>query len=171
MPANKAIDLYLHGVTFAVATNTNWVSRIIFGQGSSSSARVPAAAGADAVTNRSWGVEFFYNGTNQVFRPFWHDGTNLAAASPQAMPLSGSTQMAAVKLSQTGNGDISVTMATSTASRLPDSPTWSTNVASFNAGNYAGQSIFIEAAGNTNQAQSGSGTGILSRAQYIRYVP
>jgi hypothetical protein len=170
MPANKAVDLYLHGVTFATATNTNWVSRIVFGQGSFA-ARIPPAAGADAVTNRSWGVEFYYDGTNQVFRPFWHDGTNLATASPQTMPLSGTLFMAAVKLSQTGTGDISVTMATSTASRIPDSPTWSTNVASFNAGSYAGQSIFIEAAGNTNQAQSGSGTGILSRAQYIRYVP
>ena len=171
MPANKAIDLYLHGVTFAVATNTNWVSRIIFGQGLVSSARIPPAAGSDAVTNRSWGVEFFYNGTNQVFRPFWHDGTNLATAAPQTNPLSGSGLMAAVKLSQTGTGGISVTMATSTGGRIPDSATWSTNVASFNAGNYAGQSIFIEAAGNTNQAQAGSGTGILSRAQYIQYVP
>jgi hypothetical protein len=170
MPANKAIDLYLHGVTFAVATNTNWVSRIIFGQGLSI-ARIPPAAGDDAVTNRSWGVEFYYDGTNQVFRPFWHDGTNLAAASPQTMTLTGSASIAAVKLSQTGTGDISVTMATSTASRIPDLPTWSTNVASFNSGNYAGRNILIEAAGNTNQAQGGSGTGILSRAQYIRYVP
>jgi hypothetical protein len=170
MPANKAIDLYLHGVTLVVATNTNWVSRIIFGQGSSA-ARIPPAIGENAVTNRSWGVEFYYDGTNQVFRPFWHDGTNLATAPPQTMPLSGTDSMAAVKLSQTGTGDISVTMATSTASRIPDSPTWSTNVASFNAGNYAGKNILIEAAGNTNQAQAGSGTGILSRAQYIRYVP
>jgi hypothetical protein len=170
MPANKAIDLYLHGVIFAVTTNTNWVSRIIFGQGSFG-ARIPPAAGANAVTNRSWGVEFYYDGTNQVFRPFWHDGTTLATAPPQTMPLSGSGSMAAVKLSQTGTGGISVTMATSTASRIPDSPTWSTNVASFNAGTYAGHTILIEAAGNTNQAQGGSGTGILSRAQYIRYVP
>lgn len=170
MPANKAIDFYLHGVTFATATNTNWVSRIIFGQGTFG-ARIPPAAGSDAVTNRSWGVEFYYDGTNQVFRPFWHDGTNLATAAPQTMPLTGSTSMAAVKLSQTGTGGISVTMATSTGGRIPDSATWSTNVASFNAGNYAGMHILLEAAGNTNQAQSGSGTGILSRAQYIRYVP
>jgi hypothetical protein len=170
MPANKAVDLYLHGVTLVVAENTNWVSRIIFGQGSTS-ARIPPAAGDNAVTNRSWGVEFYYDGTNQVFRPFWHDGTNLATAPPQTMPVTGGNSMAAVKLSQTGTGDISVTMATSTAGRIPDLPTWSTNVASFNSGNYAGRNILIEAAGNTNQAQAGSGTGILSRAQYIRYAP
>ena len=107
MPAHKAIDLYLHGVTFATAANTNWVSRIIFGQGAFS-ARIPPAAGEVAVTNRSWGVEFYYNGTNQVFRPFWHDGTNLATASEQIMP---SAALSAVKLSQSGTGDLSISLA------------------------------------------------------------
>ena len=50
LPSTKAIDFYLHGVTIASAANTNWVARVIFGQGQPTT-RIPPAAGEDAVTS------------------------------------------------------------------------------------------------------------------------
>jgi hypothetical protein len=168
LPSTKAIDFYLHGVTIVSPANTNWVARVIFGQGQPTT-RIPPAAGEDAVTSRSWGVEFYNNGTNNVSCLFWHNGTTLFKASEQVLAGSGSTYIAAFKFSQDGDGGISFTESTSSAGRIPNTPTFSTNVVF--GGGYFGRYILIEAAGNTNQAQSGSGAGILTRAQYIRYVP
>jgi hypothetical protein len=168
LPSTKAIDFYLHGVTIASLANTNWVARVIFGQGQPTT-RIPPAAGEDAVTSRSWGVEFYNNGTDNVYCLFWHNGTTLFKASEQVLAGSGSSYIAALKFSQDGDGGISFTQNTSSAGRIPNTPTFSTNVVF--GGGYFGRYILIEAAGNTNQAQPGSGAGILTRAQYIRYVP
>ena len=163
MPANKAVEFYIHGLTIVRAANTDWVSRIVFGQ----TLRTPPLPGADALSSRGWGVEFYYNGTDQVWRPFWYDSAHNVGA--ETVLSGGTLHTYSVKMRQDGLGLIEFTISGPSA-RLPDTPTYS-NTVTFGANGYGGQAILLEATSNTGVAQGGSGTGFRSRAQYVRYTP
>jgi hypothetical protein len=165
MPANKEISFYAHGTTISLATNTNWVSRIVFGVGNPT--RTPPNVGENALTNRGWGVEFYYNGTNQVWRPFWY--TTNYNIGPETI-WSGSEHARGIRMTQNGNGQITFTINSGSGQRIPITNSWSTNV-DFGNNNYDGRSILLEAISATNAAQSGSGTGLLIRSMYIKYIP
>jgi len=165
MPANKKISFYAHGTTIALATNTNWVSRVVFGSGSPT--RTPPNVGENALTNRGWGVEFYYNGTNQVWRPFWF--TTNYNTGPETI-WSGSEHARGIRMTQNGSSQITFTINSGSGQRIPITNSWSTNV-DFENNNYGDRSILLEAVSATNAAQSGSGTGFLIRSMYIKYVP
>ena len=170
MPANKAVDLTMKGVMLRVESNTNFVNRVAFGVGAAT--RTPPAAGNPAATNQSWGVNFFYDGTNQVYQPFWYT-TNYNTAPTAVVPnLSTASWLGRVytmRFQQTTNGQISFYINDGFASRLSSTPTWTTNV-TWPSTSYGGRFIGMECATATNAAPA-TGVRIHFRVAYLRYDP
>ena len=170
MPANKAVDLTMKGVMLRVETNTNFVSRVLFGVGAPG--RTPPAAGNPAATNQSWGVNFFYNGTNHVYQPFWYTTNYNTAPTAVITNLNASSWLGRVytmRFQQTTNGQISFYINDGLAGRLASTPTWTTNV-TWPSVNYGGRYIGMECATATNAAPA-TGARIHYRIAYLRYDP
>jgi hypothetical protein len=170
MPANKAVDLTMKGVMLRVETNTNFVSRVLFGVGAPG--RTPPAAGNPAATNQSWGVNFFYDGTNQVYQPFWYTtnyNTGPIGIVPELSHLSWLGLVYTMRFTQTTNGQISFYINNGRASRLSSTPVWTTNV-TWPSVNYGGRYIGMECATATNAAPV-AGARIHYRIAYLRYDP
>jgi len=170
MPANKAIDLTMKGVMLRVESNTNFVSRVAFGVGAAT--RTPPAAGNPAATNQSWGVNFFYDGTNQVYQPFWYTtnyNTGPTGLVPELATGSWFSLVYTMRFTQTTNGQISFYLNNGRASRLSSTPTWTTNV-TWPSANYGGRFIGMECATATNAAPT-TGARMHYRNAYIKYDP
>lgn len=170
MPANKAIDYTLKGVMLRVETNANFVNRIVFGVGAP--ARTIPAAGTPAATNQSWGVNFFYDGTNQVAQPFWYTTNYNTAANiilTNLSDLSWTARVYTMRFQQTTNGQISFYINNGLAVRLSSTATWTTNV-TWPSVNYAGRFIGMECASATNAAPT-VGSRMHYRNAYIKYDP
>ena len=170
MPANKAVDLTMKGVMLRVETNTNFVSRVLFGVGAPG--RTPPAAGNPAATNQSWGVNFFYDGTNQVYQPFWYTTNYNTAPTAVITNLNASSWLGRVytmRFQQTTNGQISFYINDGLAGRLASTPVWTTNV-TWPSVNYGGRYIGMECATATNAAPV-AGARIHYRIAYLRYDP
>ena len=170
MPANKAIDYTLKGVMLRVETNANFVNRIVFGVGAPT--RTIPAAGTPAATNQSWGVNFFYDGTNQVAQPFWYTTNYNTAANiilTNLSDLSWTARVYTMRFQQTTNGQISFYINNGLAVRLSSTATWTTNV-TWPSVNYAGRFIGMECASATNAAPI-AGSRMHYRNAYIKYDP
>jgi hypothetical protein len=170
MPANKAVDLTMKGVMLRAESNTNFVTRVAFGVGAST--RTPPAAGNPAATNQSWGVNFFYDGTNHVYQPFWYT-TNYNTA-PTAVITNLTTanwlqRVYTMRFRQTTNGQIAFYINNGIASRLDPTPVWTTNV-TWPSANYGGRFIGMECATATNAAPT-AGARMHFRNAYIKYDP
>jgi hypothetical protein len=138
MPSGKTIDLTMKGVNFRNLTNTSYVTRVVAGVGSPF--RTIPAAGQDALSARGWGVNFFYNGTNHVFQPFWYTTSYNTGPETVVSNATDNNSVFALRLRHEGpttNGTISFWINDGLASRLSETPSFSTNVGDWN-GNFGG---------------------------------
>jgi hypothetical protein len=170
VPSGKTIDLTMKGVNFRNLTNTSYVTRVVAGVGTPF--RTIPAAGQDALSARGWGVNFFYNGTNHVFQPFWYTTSYNTGPETVVSNATANDSVFALRLRHEGpttNGTISFWINDGLASRLSETPSFSTNVGDWN-GNFGGRHYAIESATATNAAPAAT-TGIRVRAAYIKYDP
>jgi hypothetical protein len=170
VPSGKTIDLTMKGVNFRNLTNTSYVTRVVAGVGSPF--RTIPAAGQDALSARGWGVNFFYNGTNHVFQPFWYTTSYNTGPETVVSNATANDSVFALRLRHEGpttNGTISFWINDGLASRLSETPSFSTNVGDW-GGNFGGRHYAIESATATNAAPA-SVTSIRVRAAYIKYDP
>jgi hypothetical protein len=170
MPANKTIDVTFKGVMLRVESNTNFVNRLIFGVGAPN--RTPPPAGTPAATNQCWGVNFFYNGTNQVYQPFWFTTnyfTGPIGIVPNLSDASWTGRVYTVRLRQTSAFNIAFFINDGLSGRLSATPTWSTNVV-WPSVNHGGRLIGMECASATNATVS-TNARIHYRVGYIKYDP
>ena len=170
VPSGKTIDLTMKGVNFRNLTNTSYVTRVVAGVGSPF--RTIPAAGQDALSARGWGVNFFYNGTNHVFQPFWYTTSYNTGPETVVSNATANDSVFALRLRHEGpttNGTISFWINDGLASRLSETPSFSTNVGDW-GGNFGGRHYAIESATATNAAPA-STTSIRVRAAYIKYDP
>ena len=170
MPSGKTIDLTMKGVNFRNLTNTNYVVRVVAGVGNPT--RTIPAAGQDALSTKGWGVNFFYDGTNHVFQPFWYTTNYNTGPQTVVSNAAANDNIFSVRLRHVGpttNGTISFWINDGLASRLSETPSFSTNVGNW-GGNFVGRHYAIESATATNAAPA-STTSIRVRAAYIKYEP
>ena len=170
MPSGKTIDLTMKGVNFRNLTNTSYVIRVVAGAGTPF--RTIPAAGQDALSAKGWGVNFFYNGTNHVFQPFWYTTNYNTGPQTVVSNATANDSIFALRLRHVGpttNGTISFWINNGLASRLSETPSFSTNVGDW-GGNFGGRHYAIESATATNAAPA-STTSIRVRAAYIKYEP
>jgi hypothetical protein len=170
MPANKEIDITFKGVMLRVEANTNFVNRMVFGVGAPN--RTPPAARTQAATNMSWGVNFFYDGTNQVYEPFWFTTnyiTGPIGVVPNLTDTSWAGRVYTIRLRQTAGGNIAFFINDGLSGRLSATPTWSTNVA-WPSTTYGGRFIGMECASATNATVS-TNARMHYRVAYIKYEP
>ena len=170
VPSGKTIDLTMKGVNFRNLTNTSYVTRVVAGVGTPF--RTIPAAGQDALSARGWGVNFFYNGTNHVFQPFWYTTNYNTGPQTVVSNATANDSIFALRLRHVGpttNGTISFWINDGLASRLSETPSFSTNVGNW-GGNFVGRHYAIESATATNAAPA-STTSIRVRAAYIKYEP
>lgn len=166
MPSTKVLDLTLKGVMLSLETNSNYVLRVVAGVGTAT--RVPPPAGADALSGRGWGVNFFYNGTNRVYQPFWYT-TNYNVGPVGIVPSSDQARVYTIRLRHDTNSNIQFWINDGFGSRLSATPTWSTNV-TWGSSSFGGRHYAIEAASATNAAPI-SLARIHYRVAYIKYEP
>jgi hypothetical protein len=170
IPSDKVLDLALKGVILRVETNQNYVLRVGIGVGTPT--RTPPPAGSDALSARGWGVNFFYNGTNYVYQPFWYTtnyntGTAVAISNLSTAYSQWTTSVFTLRLRQETNGDIKFWINNGLNSRLESTPSFQTNVA-WGAATFGGRSLAIEAAAATNAAPT-TQVRIGYRVGYLKY--
>lgn len=171
MPTNKEVLCFLRGVTIRVEANTNWVIRMLFGVGGPN--RVAPTAGSAPLTSRAWCVEFYYNGSNYVWKPSYYN-TSLVSGSETTIPGSitaanWTSKMYSILLRQTADGTLEFYINDGANSRLSDTPSWSQSV-SWGATTYGGRSPAIECAAAAASAPA-SGAGIYVRDMYQIFTP
>ena len=65
LPINNEIDAYFHGVAMQFVANSNWKARINFG---TSFAKTVSFSESNAtITDKQWGVEFYWSGSGNIF--------------------------------------------------------------------------------------------------------
>jgi len=170
VPSDKVLDLALKGVILRMETNQNYVLRVAVGVGTPS--RTPPPAGSDALSSRGWGVNFFYNGTNYVYQPFWYTtnyntGTAVAISNMSTAFSQWTSSVFTLRLRQETNGDIKFWINNGLNSRLGSTPSFQTNVA-WGASTFGGRSLAIEAAAATNAAPAAQ-VRIGYRVGYLKY--
>jgi hypothetical protein len=170
MPANKVIDVAFKGVMFRVETNQNWVLRVVAGVGAPN--RVVPKLGENALSGLGWGVNFFYDGTNHVYQPFWYTTNYNVGPQTVISNLSASSWLGRVysmRLRQETNGAIKFWINNGFGERLSSTPSWQTNVV-WGANSFAGRFMGIECATAPNAAPV-TGSRIHFRAAYVKYEP
>lgn len=170
IPSDKVLDLVLKGVMLRMETNQNYVLRVVMGAGGPT--RTPPPAGADALSARGWGVNFFYNGTNYVYQPFWYatnynTGPSVALTNMSTAYAQWTSSVFTMRLRQETNGDIKFWINNGLNARLSSTPSFQTNVV-WGASTFGGRSIAIEAAAATNAAPATS-VRIHNRVGYLKY--
>ena len=172
MPSNKNLDFVLKGVILRVETNQNWVLRVVVGVGAPN--RTPPAVGANALTARGWGIEFYYNGTNYVWRPFYFDSSHNVGSETVLpnMSTAFSQWVGSVfnmRLRQTASGNIEFYINNGDSSRIPGAPAWTQSV-TWGATTHGGRHFAIEAA--TAEATAPTiAARIHYRSAYLQYDP
>jgi hypothetical protein len=170
IPSGKVLDLALKGVILRVETNQNYVLRVAVGVGTPT--RTPPPAGSDALSARGWGVNFFYNGTNYVYQPFWYTtnyntGPAVALSNMSTAYSQWTDSVFTMRLRQETNGDIKFWINNGLNSRLGATPSFQTNV-TWGAATFGGRSLAIEAAAATNAAPAAEAR-IGYRVGYLKY--
>lgn len=170
VPSDKVLDLALKGIILRMETNQNYVLRVAIGVGTPT--RTPPPAGSDALSSRGWGVNFFYNGTNYVYQPFWYTtnyntGTAVAISNMSTAFSQWTASVFTMRLRQETNGDIKFWINNGLNSRLGSTPSFQTNVV-WGASTFGGRSLAIEAAAATNAAPAAQ-VRIGYRVGYLKY--
>jgi hypothetical protein len=172
MPSNKNLDFVLKGMILRVETNQNWVLRVVVGVGAPN--RTPPAVGANALTARGWGIEFYYNGTNYVWRPFYFDSSHNVGSETVLpnMSTAFSQWVGSVfnmRLRQTASGNIEFYINNGDSSRIPAAPAWTQSV-TWGATTHGGRHFAIEAATAAATAPT-IAARIHYRSAYLQYDP
>lgn len=170
---NKDGDFIMKGAMLRVEQNQNWILRILVGQGNPT--RVAPLVGSDALSSRGWGVEFYYDGTDYVYRPFWHNGTFNTGATGLIPNISHAgtnfwvERVYMIRMRHTAAGNIAFFISDGMGGRLPTTPTFTTDVA-WGAGSFGGRFWGIEVAAASSAAPT-QGSRISCRTSYLTATP
>ena len=170
LSTTQAGDFVIKGVMLRVEANQNWILRVLVGQGAGT--RVAPLVGADALASRGWGVEFYYDGSDFVYRPFWHDGSFSTGATgiiPNLTAANWPSRVYAIRVRHTASGTIEFYISDGLGGRLPTTPTFTTNV-TWGAATFGGRFWAIEAAAASGAAPT-TGARIHCRSAYLKVTP